>query len=114
LYDTLIIFNQKNMPKYCHSCGMPMEKKEDFAGADESAEFCLYCVKPDGGVKSCDEIFEGGVQFFMNSVGGDRALAERITRKNMNMQPYWQGKDCPVLKGEEATEEEFNAALAKL
>ena len=50
----------------------------------------------------------------MSSVGGDRALAERITRKNMNMQPHWQGKDGPVLKSEEATEEEFNAALAKL
>lgn len=102
------------MEKFCESCGMPLVKKEDFAQGDENAKFCVYCVSEDGSVKSCEEIFEGGVQFFMSQIGGDRAMAEKITRKNMGQQPYWQGKDCPVLKGEVATDEEFAKAMEKL
>jgi hypothetical protein len=99
---------------YCEACGMPMEKPEDHALSDSSSKFCLYCVNPDGSVKSAAEIFQGGVQFFLAHVGGNRALAEKITRKNMNQQSYWQGKNEPILQGEEATDEEFAAALKKL
>lgn len=102
------------MQKYCEACGMPMNKKEDFAGGDENSMFCLYCTNDDGSVKTCEEIFEGGVQFFLGALGGDRDMAEKLTRKNMNMQSYWQGKDCAILKGETATEEEFAEALKKL
>ncbi|MBU4269822.1 AraC family transcriptional regulator [Candidatus Dependentiae bacterium] len=102
------------MQKYCESCGMPMNKKEDFALKNETSIFCLYCVNPDGSVKSCEEIFDGGVQFFMSQLGSDRKMAEKVTRKNMNMQSHWQGKDCPILKGEMATDEEFAAILKKL
>lgn len=91
-----------------------MTKKEDFAKGDETSAFCLYCVGEDGNVKPCAEIFEGGVQFFMGQIGGDRTLAERITRKNMNMQPYWQGKSCDLLAGEAASDEEFAEAMKKL
>lgn len=93
---------------------MPLIKKEDFANGDENAQFCTYCVNKDGSVKTCEEIFEGGVGFFMSQLKGDRKTAERITRKNMNMQPYWKGKDCVVLKGDEATDEEFAQAMAKM
>jgi len=102
------------MPKCCEACGMPLEKKEDFAGGDENAKFCLYCVNADGSVKTCEEIFEGGVQFFLSQIGGDRKMAEKITRKNMSQQPYWHGKDCEVLNGEMATDEEFAEAMKKL
>ncbi|EKD43896.1 MAG: hypothetical protein ACD_72C00081G0003 [uncultured bacterium] len=102
------------MEKHCESCGMPLEKNEDFAGGDENAKFCLYCVNADGSVKSCEDIFEGGVQFFMSQIGGDRQMAEKVTRKNMNTQSYWQGKDCEVLKGETATDEEFAETMKKL
>ncbi|MFH0873530.1 MAG: zinc ribbon domain-containing protein [Candidatus Komeilibacteria bacterium] len=102
------------MPQHCESCGMPLEKKEDFAGSDESAKFCLYCVNPDGSVKSCEEVFAGGVQYFLSQIGNDQEMAEKITRKNMSQQPYWQGKDCPVLAGAMATDEEFAAAMQKL
>ena len=102
------------MQKFCQACGMPLTKKEDFAGGNENSNFCHFCVNTDGSVKSCEEIFEGGVQFFLNQIGSDRKMAERITRRNMNMQPYWQGKDCEVLKGEMATDEEFAEAMKKL
>jgi hypothetical protein len=102
------------MQKFCQACGMPLTKKEDFSGGDENSKFCLYCVNADGSVKSCEEIFEGGVQFFLNQIGGERKMAEKITRKNMSGLSYWQGKDCPILQGEMATDEEFAEAMKKL
>jgi len=102
------------MEKHCQACGMPLIKKEDFAQGDENSNFCLYCTNADGSVKSCEEIFEGGVQFFMGQIGGDRKMAEKATRKNMSRQTYWQGKDCEVLKGETATDEEFAEIMKKL
>lgn len=50
----------------------------------------------------------------MSQLEGDRNMAEKIVRKNMNQLPYWQGKGCEILKGEMATDEEFNEILKKL
>jgi len=102
------------MEKFCLTCGMPLIEKEDFAGGDENAKFCLHCVDENGSVKSCQEIFEGGVQFFLSQIGGERKMAEKITRKNMKGLKYWQDKDCSILQGETATDEEFIEALKKL
>lgn len=93
---------------------MPMEKKEDFGNKDENCQSCVHCTNPDGSVLSCEEVFEGGVEFFKNIPGVDTELAERITRKNMNALPYWQEHGNDVLKGEEATDEEFRSVLEKL
>jgi len=111
---TLLIFKGKTMQKFCHACGMPLVKKGDFAGGDENSNFCCHCVNANGSVKSCEEIFEGGAQYFMNQVDNDRKMAEKITIKNMSQQPYWQGKDCEILKGETATDEEFAVVLKKI
>lgn len=68
-----------------------------------------------GKVKSGDDIFEGGVNFFAEEVaGGDRNLATRLTRKNMKALPYWQAYPFAELTGPEATDEEFQSAMAKL
>ncbi|KKR40996.1 MAG: hypothetical protein UW46_C0005G0033 [Candidatus Yanofskybacteria bacterium GW2011_GWF1_44_227] len=93
---------------------MPLTKKEDFDNGDENSNFCLYCVNTDGSVKSCEEIFEGGVQFFMTQIEGDRQMAEKVTRKNMGELSYWRDKNCEVLKGEMATDEEFAEVMKKL
>lgn len=99
---------------YCEACGMPMSKPEHYALGDTSGQFCLYCVNDDGSVKTCAEIFEGGVNFFMQHVDNDRAMAEKMTRKNMKNQSYWQDKDESVLQGEEATDEEFAEVMKKM
>ncbi len=68
-----------------------------------------------GKVKSGEEVFEGGVEFFAQAAtGGDRALAERLTRRNMKSLPYWQAHPFGRLEGDEASEEEFGSAMAKL
>jgi len=103
------------MDTYCVACGMPLTKKEDVGATTGEGSFCKFCVKADGSVKSCSEVFEGGVQFFLHTFPDkDRAFAERITRKNMKRLSYWQGKDDPCLRGEEATDEEFQETLKKM
>jgi len=102
------------MKKFCNACGMPLVKKDDFAGGDENAKFCLYCVNTDGSVKTCEEIFEGGVRYFMSQLGNDRKMAEKIVRINMTQLKYWQDKMSKILDGEMATDEEFAEVLKKL
>jgi len=102
------------MNKFCNACGMPLVKKEDFVGGDVDSNFCLYCANADGSVKSCEEIFEGGVRYFMSQLGGDRKIAERIVRKNMTQLKYWHGNESKILNGEMATDEEFAEVLKKL
>lgn len=102
------------MQKFCHACGMPLMNKDEFAGGDINSNFCLYCVNEDGSVKSCEEIFEGGVQFFTSQIGLDKKLAEKITRKNMVTLPQWKGKNYKILEGDMATDAEFAQVLKSL
>lgn len=102
------------MQNHCQACGMPLINQEDYACGDKNAKFCVYCTNADGSPKSCAEIFEGGVQFFMTTLGQDRNLAEKITRKNMRALPYWKNNTCTCLQGEVATDAEFAEVLKKL
>jgi arginine utilization protein RocB len=55
------------------------------------------------------------VNFFAQTMtDGDRAFAERLTRKNMKSLPYWQSHPFDGFPGPEATDGEFSAAMAKL
>ena len=49
--------------KKCICCGMPMNKKNDFAMGDESKDYCVYCAKEDGSMKSFDEAVEGMAEY---------------------------------------------------
>ncbi len=101
--------------KTCMACSMPLENTEDIGLDNESGTFCKYCINEDASVKTCVEIFEGGAQYFMGAVpGADRALAERLTRKNMKSLPYWQNQEHECLNGEEASEVEFNEVMSKM
>ena len=74
---------------------------------------CTFCSVGDK-LKAGDDIFEGGVQFFLGTVAcGDLELAQRLTRKNMNSLPYWQEHPFDGLEGPEATDEEFQEVLMK-
>lgn len=102
------------MTTFCSTCGMPLEKKEDVGLVDNTGSFCRYCVN-DGKVKNAEQIFAGGVSFFMHAVEGTSlALAERITRRNMKSLPYWKVKKDECLEGEEATDEEYSKVMKSL
>jgi hypothetical protein len=95
---------------------MPLEGAHANDIGLETAEglVCKYDVK-EGALKDPSEIFEGGVAFFLTAAAdGDRALAERLTRKNMKALPHWQANPFDLLSGPEATEAEFEAAMVKL
>lgn len=95
---------------------MPLEgaHEKDFGMDTAEGPVCIH-DSLDGKIKSGKEIFEGGVQFFLGSVaGGDRGLAERLVRKNMKSLAYWQKNPFIELRGDEATGEEFAAAMSKL
>ena len=98
----------------CIACSMPLTHPEDCAGGDINAVSCVHCTTEDGDIKTCAEIFEGGVQFFMGATGSPRDLAERLTRRNMNALDYWKQHPDDCLNGEESSDEEFQAALSQL
>ncbi len=75
---------------------------------------CFY-DSADGKIKSGEDIFKGGVEFFSSEVtGGDRDLAERLARKNMSSLSHWKKNPFDLLKGPQATDQEFQPAMAKL
>ena len=98
------------------TCGMPFIGAHENDIGLETAEgaVCMYDVV-DGKIKSAEDIFDGGVAFFAESVAdGDQSLAERLTRKNMNALPHWQANHFPKLDGGQSSDEEFGAAMMKL
>lgn len=102
--------------KMCITCGMPLEgdHANDVGMETSEGPVCKYDIE-NGQIKSPEDIFEGGVQYFSGSItDGDRALAERVTRTNMKHLPYWQSRPFALLEGPTMTEAEFGAAMAKL
>lgn len=88
---------------------MPMSKPEDFAEKNVNNEICCFCSNEDGSIKTCEEIFNSGVNYFMGIQNKyDKTFVEKIVRYNMNNNcPYWKGKNESILVGDMASEEEF-------
>ena len=102
--------------KSCITCGMPLEGAHagDIGMETPEGLVCKFDSE-NGKIKSGEEIFEGGVNFFAGAVcNGDRECAARLTRKNMQALPYWQMRTFANLDGLIATDEEFASAVAKL
>lgn len=102
--------------KTCITCGMPFvgNHENDIGFELPKGPVCKFDSE-NGQVKSGDEIFEGGIVFFAQAVAeGDRELATRLTRRNMKSLLYWQAHPFEKLAGAEATDEEFQTAMAKL
>lgn len=102
--------------KSCITCGMPFDGEHaNDVGLELPEGLVCKFDSENGVVKSAEDIFVGGVEFFASTVtGGDRELATRLTRKNMKSLPYWQAHPFAGLTGEEATDEEFASAMAML
>ena len=88
-----LTFNQVSRAvKSCMSCGMPMAKPEDFGGGNPENLYCVHCSKPDGSLKSYEEVFEGMVNFMMMSQKLDRKTAESAAKVHMAVMPAWSGR----------------------
>jgi len=85
-----LIFNQiSKTANNCMSCGMPMNKPDDFGGGDESNLYCIHCSKPDGSLKSYEEVLVGMVSFMMMSQKMDKETAENAAKEYMSKMPAW-------------------------
>ncbi len=51
--------------KICMSCGMSMNKPEDFGGENPGNIYCIHCANQSGSLKSYDEVFGSMVNFMM-------------------------------------------------
>ena len=101
--------------KNCISCGMPLDEAHGLGTETEDGRVCQYCLGEDGHPKTCEEVFESGVAFFLTVEGvTDRDFAERLTRKNMSMLEYWDKHGTECLKGEQASHKEFFEVIARL
>jgi len=69
---------------------MPMNKKNDFAMGDESKDYCVYCAKEDGSMKSFDEAVEGMAEYMSESEKIDKNFARKKVLEYMKSMPAWK------------------------
>ncbi len=79
--------------KHCISCSMPMTKPEDFPGGDFEKDFCIHCARPDGSMKSYDEVLEGLTGFIVKMHGLTEEDARSAAIGIMHSMPAWH--DAP-------------------
>jgi hypothetical protein len=82
------------MPKTCISCGMPMQKPEEFPLGDQSKDWCVHCAREDGSLKSYDEALQGMTMFMVQSQGLAQEAARAAAAQMMAKMPAW--KDHPL------------------
>jgi len=78
------------MDKRCISCGMPLAKPEDHAHSDRSKPYCAHCARPDGSLKSRDEVLTGMTAFMVRTQGLDESAARRAAQEMMSHMPAWK------------------------
>ena len=80
------------MSKVCISCGMPMNKPEDFAAGDEAKDYCVHCARADGSLKSYKEALVGMTNFIVQTQGLDESAAGEAAKAMMAKMPAWQNR----------------------
>ncbi len=78
------------MKKVCGSCGMPMEKKEDFGAQNEENSYCAHCTDEKGVLKNREDVRAGMIAFYMKMNNSGRDEAERFVDEHMAKMPAWK------------------------
>lgn len=76
----------------CESCGMPMEKAEDFGGGKAGNPCCRYCCRDDGTLKSYEEVLAGFTRFIMSSRNMAESEAGAAAREALSEMPAWRAR----------------------
>ncbi len=76
--------------KTCNACGMPMEKKEDFAMGDPAKDYCVHCARQDGTMQSYEEKLNSMAGFIVKTQGLDRQAALKAATEIMAKLPAWK------------------------
>jgi hypothetical protein len=78
------------MDRLCISCGMPLQLTKDFPLGDQSKDYCVYCARPDGSMKSYEEALEGMVEFMARLKDLEEEAAREAARQYMATMPAWK------------------------
>lgn len=78
----------------CNSCGMPFAKAEDHALGNPKNEYCIYCTREDGTLKSYEEILTGMAEFLVSSQAIDKSASLKIAEETLKSLPAWSAKVC--------------------
>ncbi len=76
--------------KSCIACGMPMKLKSDFALNDESKDYCKFCAREDGSMKSYEEKLENLADFIVKTQGLEKEVAKNAAKTMMSKLPAWK------------------------
>lgn len=63
----------------------------DHALGDELREYCLYCARPDGELKTYEEALASLAQFVANTQHVSPEEAQAIAASEMSRLPAWTG-----------------------
>jgi hypothetical protein len=74
----------------CNSCGMPLEKKEDFALGDTSSVYCSYCVDNKGALLPYDTILKNNAYYYKESQGLTDQAATKMAKDLLLTMPAWK------------------------
>jgi len=74
----------------CASCGMPMEKPDDFAMANSSSPYCKYCTDKTGKLLPFDQILKSNADFYRESQGITDSAAIKMAQDLLKSQPAWK------------------------
>lgn len=92
----------------CQSCGMSMDKPEDYGGGRIGSSYCRYCTDDQGNLLSQETVREKMIQFQMKSLNKSQEQAERDVDRHIALMPAWQRgggqmPDEPKTPGSEPT-----------
>jgi len=71
---------------------MPLRTPEDHAASDPARDYCRHCARPDGSLKSYNEVLAGMSELFVRTQGVDRTVAEATAKQAMSTLPAWREK----------------------
>ena len=76
--------------KQCESCGMPMEKAEDFGGGVIGNRYCIFCTNEIGNLRSYDEVLHGFMNYLADNEGMTIEDAKKLAAQMMSRLPAWK------------------------
>ncbi|MBI3441523.1 MAG: hypothetical protein HY052_06955 [Proteobacteria bacterium] len=76
--------------KSCGSCGMSLEKQEDFALGDTAADYCHYCTDSAGKLFPFEKILKMNIAYYMESQGITETAASKMALEYLRSLPAWR------------------------
>ncbi len=76
--------------KRCQSCGRLIELLEDFAGLDQSGNYCSSCADDSGKIKPFEEVLDNLTQRIAKTDGFDESASRNAALQILGRQPAWE------------------------